>query len=52
MYLKTYSHYLLEVEQYDDAKAVYDDAGVFTEAERKAAVKEIEMVQAYKQVRR
>ena len=52
MYLQTYAHYLVSVDQYDEAKAIYDDAGVFTEKERKAAVKEVEMVQAYKQVRR
>ncbi len=52
LYLKTYSNYLVEVEQYEDAKAIYDDTGVFTNEERNDAVKKIEILQGYKQARR
>lgn len=49
LYLKTHAHYLVEVEQYLEAKAIYDDGSVFTDAERQAAVKEIEVVQGFRQ---
>jgi tetratricopeptide (TPR) repeat protein len=51
LYLETYCHYLMEVEQYGDAKAIYKDAGVFTEGERISAVKNVEVVQAHREVR-
>lgn len=46
-YLVTYSHYLIEIGEWDQAKQVYDDSNVFTEKERKAAVKEIDVTQSY-----
>jgi tetratricopeptide (TPR) repeat protein len=52
LYLKTLAHYYEEVGRYDEAKAIYDDVGVFTEAERQAAVKQIETVQGFRQIRR
>ncbi len=48
LYLKTLAHYYEELGQYAEAKAIYDDAGVFTEAERQAAVKQIETAQGFK----
>lgn len=50
-YLKTYSHYLVEIERYQEAKDIYDDAAIFTTDERNAAVKEIEIVQGFKQTK-
>lgn len=47
-YLETNAHYLTEVEKFTEAKAIYSDASVFTSAERKAAKREIELVQMAK----
>ena len=33
-YLETYSHYLTEVRQFDDAKKLFSDSRVFTDDER------------------
>ena len=49
-FLETSAHYLVEVGQYKEAKDLYGDASVFTEEERKKAVREIEIVQGYKTV--
>jgi tetratricopeptide (TPR) repeat protein len=46
-YLVTYAHYLLEIGEWEQAKQVYEDTAVFTDAERKSAVKEIEIIQSY-----
>ena len=46
-YLVTYAHYLVEIGEWDQAKKIYDDGAIFTEHERKAAVKEIEVTQSY-----
>ncbi|RTL73843.1 MAG: hypothetical protein EKK36_12750 [Bradyrhizobiaceae bacterium] len=48
LYLKTYSKYLVEVERYADAKEVFDDASIFTNDERLAAIKDIEITQSFK----
>jgi tetratricopeptide (TPR) repeat protein len=50
LFLETYAHYLTEVGKYIEAKNLYDDASVFTEKERKEAVRQIEIVQGYKSV--
>ncbi|MBA4097646.1 MAG: hypothetical protein C0484_12880 [Rhodospirillum sp.] len=47
-YLEIHSHYLVEVGQFKEAKDLYDDTSVFTDAERKGAKKEIEVIQAYR----
>jgi tetratricopeptide (TPR) repeat protein len=49
-YLETYAHYLMEVGRYKEAKDLYGDTSVFTEEERKKAVREIEITQGYKTV--
>ncbi|MGR9374926.1 tetratricopeptide repeat protein [Rhizobium leguminosarum] len=46
-YLVTYAHYLVEIGEWEQAKAIYDDSAIFTDGERKAAVKEIEVTQSY-----
>ncbi|MBY5354956.1 hypothetical protein HFO94_15685 [Rhizobium leguminosarum] len=46
-YLVTYAHYLIEIGEWDQAKKIYDDGAIFTEHERKAAIKEIEVTQSY-----
>lgn len=46
-YLVTYAHYLVEIGEWDQAKKIYDDGAIFTEHERKVAVKEIEIAQSY-----
>ena len=51
-YLVTYAHYLTEVEQFAHAKQIYEDSSIFTEDERKAAVREIEIVQSFKTARK
>lgn len=51
LYLKTLARYYVEAGRYAEAKGIYDDAGVFTEAERQAAIKEVEMIQGFTQSR-
>ena len=46
-YLETYSHYLTEVGQFQEAKKLFDDKRVFTEEERLAEVRKIEIVQGH-----
>ena len=46
-YLVTYAHYLVEIGEWDQAKKIYDEEAIFTEHERKTAVKEIEVTQSY-----
>lgn len=46
-YLVTYSHYLIEIGEWDQAKQVYEDVNVFTDKERKAAIKDIDVTQSY-----
>lgn len=48
LYLDTLAHYLTEVGQFDVAKEVYNDNSIFTDEERRAAVRNIEIVQAFK----
>jgi hypothetical protein len=48
MYLQTYAHYLTDTGEYNNAKKVFSDISVFTDAERVAAIREIEIVQAYR----
>ena len=43
-----YVHYLLEVNRYDDAKAIYNNQSFFTADERNSAMREIEIVQGYR----
>ncbi|BBU63204.1 hypothetical protein MSC49_31390 [Methylosinus sp. C49] len=47
-YLETNAHYLTEIGQFEPAKEIYSDDSVFTEAERVAAIREIELVQMAK----
>jgi hypothetical protein len=47
-YLETYSHYLTESGQYNDAKEIYNDSTVFTEKERNEGIRQVEIVQAFK----
>jgi hypothetical protein len=46
--LVTSAHYLTEAGQYDQAKELYNDTTVFTDAERQQAIREIDTIQAYK----
>ncbi len=48
LYLKTYAHYLTEVEKWAEAKEIYDDQSVFTDEERKVAIREVEIIQGFK----
>lgn len=48
LFLITYSHYYVEVGMWKEAKDLFDDQGVFTEEERSAAVREIEIAQSFK----
>lgn len=47
-YLDTHAHYLIEIGKYDEAKKVYEDQSIFTDEERVAAVRDIEIVQGYR----
>ena len=47
-YLETYSHYLVEVGRYLEAKEVYDDGSIFTPDERLAAIRDIEITQGFR----
>jgi len=47
LFLETKSHYLVETEQYEDAKKLYNDLAYFTADERSKAIKEIETAQAF-----
>lgn len=47
-YLETSANYLLEIEKYSKAKEIYEDVEVFTSAEQKAAIREIELIQMTK----
>ncbi|SNB83255.1 MULTISPECIES: toll/interleukin-1 receptor domain-containing protein [unclassified Agrobacterium] len=46
-YLVTYSHYLIEIGEWEQAKNVYEDINIFSDKEREAAIKEIEVTQGY-----
>lgn len=48
-YLTTYARYLTEVELYEDAKEVFKDTESFTAEERSQGIREVEMVQGFKQ---
>ena len=48
LYLETHAHYLTEIGEYAGAKEIYEDQSVFTREEREAAVRDIEIVQAFK----
>jgi tetratricopeptide (TPR) repeat protein len=48
LYLVTYAHYLTETGEYTEAKEIYEDQSVFTRGEREAAIRDIEIVQAFK----
>lgn len=50
-YLKTYSNYYVAIEQWDDAKAIFDDEAIFTPEERRIAIRDIEITQGYKKHR-
>jgi hypothetical protein len=47
-YLETYAHYLTEIGQFDKAKEIFSDSSIFTKIEKDAAVRKIQIVQAYK----
>jgi hypothetical protein len=51
-YLETYARYLTSVENYEDAKKVYEDRDFFTAQEAQRGIREIETVQSYKQHRK
>jgi hypothetical protein len=51
-YLETYARYLAETGQYDDAKKIFADRAVFSDAEAQSAVRDIETVQAYRMYNR
>ena len=51
-YLQTFAHYLMDVDRFDEAKAIYRDLTVFSEEERQQNVQDIDTVQAYRQVGR
>jgi tetratricopeptide (TPR) repeat protein len=51
-YLETMAEYYLETGQFGEAKKIYDDASSFTDAERAAAVKRIEIAEAFEKERR
>lgn len=48
LYLEVYSNYLLEIGRYADAKNIYNDLSVFDDEERLTAVRDIELVQGFK----
>ena len=48
LYLETYAHYLTEIGQFDRAKEIFNDSSIFTEIEKNAAVRNIQIVQTYK----
>jgi tetratricopeptide (TPR) repeat protein len=47
-YLETRAHYLTEIGNYEEAKEIFSDRAVFSDEEANAAVREIEIVQAYR----
>jgi hypothetical protein len=51
-YLVTHAHYLTEIGQFAQAKEIYGDSSMFTEDEKRAAVRDIEIVQSYNTARR
>jgi len=51
-YLETHARYLTEIGQYDEAKKVFQDRAVFSETEAQRAVRDIEIVQGYRNQRR
>ena len=50
-YLETDARYLTEMGQYDEAKALYANRNIFSEEEAQSGIREIEVVQAYRQHR-
>lgn len=46
-YLETNAQYLVETARYKEAKEIYDDLSIFTDSERKKAVREIEIAEAF-----
>jgi tetratricopeptide (TPR) repeat protein len=48
LFLQTYSHYYVEVGMWKEAKEIFENDDVFTDEERKKAVREIEIVQGFK----
>lgn len=49
LYLETKAHYLTEIGQYGEAKGLFGDLSYFTNEEREAAIKDIEMAQGFTQ---
>lgn len=47
LYLETYARYLTDTDRFADAKALYDDPNIFTEDEKRDAVRKIEIAQGY-----
>jgi Tfp pilus assembly protein PilF len=47
-YLEVNSKYLCEIGKFKEAKEIYSDKNIFTDEERGAAVKEIEVYQSFK----
>lgn len=52
LFLETKAKYLVELGQYDDAKRLFEDQAYFTQAERDAAFKQIEISQSFSGGRR
>lgn len=52
LFLETKAHYLVEVGQFADAKNLFSDSAYFTPEERDAAIKDIEVTQAFAAKRR
>ena len=51
-YLVACAHYMTEIGKFADAKKVYEDSSIFTGDERRAGIREIEIVQAYRDAKR
>jgi hypothetical protein len=46
-YLETNAQYLMETSRYREARDIYDDPSIFTDGERKKAVRDIEIAEAF-----
>ncbi len=46
-YLETNAQYLVETSRYREAKEIYDDPAIFTDEERKKAIRDIEITEAF-----
>ncbi len=51
-YLEIYAQYLIELRKYEEAKKMFSDGSMFTDAERQAQIRKIEIVQGHFDARR